>query len=1101
MTPRQLGPWLLERPLGRGGMGEVWLARHHGLRIPVALKLLSEDASRRPGLRAVWEMELQAQARMHHPGIVHLRDRGRVTEAEARLHDDWEVGRSWAALEWVDGYTLRTRVGRIHWDDVRAMVLRLLDALAHCHARGVVHRDLKPSNVLVDERGWPHLTDFGLAHLTDRLPQPEVRYTPAGTPGYMAPEQFHAHWRDFGPGTDLYGLGCLVWQLLTGRVPFNGGDFRTVAQQHRKQAPPPLESLVPVPDGVEDWLGRLLAKRVEDRPASAAEAARELMALPTLARRAPPSSGAGPCLRRMLVSAPELPAQWSYSGTTAPPLPAPGVGRSLVGLAEPPLVARAELMDVLWDDLRAVLGSRSLQVRVIEGGVGVGKSRLASWLGHRAEELGLARTMWSPLSESPNGRELWLRGLAAWGLEEEALRARLQRLTSGDPLSDGLAWSGLAAWLHGESVSTFGEVDAVAGLQASVLAQLARRHPVVLVLDGIEASSSQLRLVEALERVAYDAPILVLLTSTEGVLPDHPRLQVGALDVEQGRQLVRSLAGLDPQLVESVVERTGGNPMFALQLVAAWARRRVLHAGPRGLTLRDDNQEVPASLAVTWLRRVEALLVHRPTTVGPLFELAAIAGPQLTLQRWQRLASLANLADPAPVLEGLLDDGLMVRTADDALGWVHGLAREALITRSRHGGRFSSFNRVIARELLASAEASPMAVGTHLLEGGQAEEAQPRLLLAVQRRYRRGELHRADQAGRLWVRAMEDQGIAASDPRWTPGRIQFVKLARAMGDGNRVREELRALEAHPHGDDAKLEVRRARAWLLSADGELRQAVPLLSDALTVARETGSLELHAELAWDLGAQLRAVGRLDEAAPCFAEAAEQWKQLGDAFQVARCVLAQAQVLLLRGHLAEAQEHLTSLDVPAAGPGWLVRARREALWGDLQGAMGRLPEAEARWQRAARALDACGDPQATSVRWRLASLSLERGRADLALDAAEQVLAEGRLRRDPTDLARGHLLLAASQAFRSRWRLAETALTEARAGFARTGAVDSHAPWVAERLAQQANRCGRDTLARDATMLLLELGVALGAKRWVDAAHEMLAQLGSDLFEVLG
>jgi eukaryotic-like serine/threonine-protein kinase len=209
-----LGPFALRAPLDRGGMGVVWRAVHEASDVPVAIKLIPMP-ERGAGTRV--RDEVRATAALDHPGIVALLDHGEV-DTDAL---DVPRGSLWLAMELVSGGSLVPWLDDLSWEATRRVLLALLDALAHAHARGVVHRDLKPANVLVagsdDRRPGLRLTDFGIAAVLDA--QGAIGQ-PAGTLHYMAPEQILGHWREYGPWTDLYALGVLAWRITTGRTPY-----------------------------------------------------------------------------------------------------------------------------------------------------------------------------------------------------------------------------------------------------------------------------------------------------------------------------------------------------------------------------------------------------------------------------------------------------------------------------------------------------------------------------------------------------------------------------------------------------------------------------------------------------------------------------------------------------------------------------------------------------------------------------------------------------------------------------------------------------------------------------------------------------------------
>ncbi|MCA9580050.1 MAG: protein kinase, partial [Myxococcales bacterium] len=173
----------------------------------------------------------------------------------------------------------------LDWPALSQMLGGLLAALAHAHAHGVIHCDIKPANVLLSEGTGGavaiKVTDFGFAHaLVGRLADdPQAGPISAGTPAYMPPEQLCGRARELGPWTDLYALGCMVWELCCGRLPFAGGSLPEICEGHLYRPPPAFEPRIAVPDGLEGWLRRLLAKPIGERFAFAADAAHALRSL------------------------------------------------------------------------------------------------------------------------------------------------------------------------------------------------------------------------------------------------------------------------------------------------------------------------------------------------------------------------------------------------------------------------------------------------------------------------------------------------------------------------------------------------------------------------------------------------------------------------------------------------------------------------------------------------------------------------------------------------------------------------------------------------------------------------------------------------------
>ncbi len=245
----------LRAQIGRGGMGVVWRARDERLERDVALKVLHPWVADDPDLRERFEREAAALARLEHPNVVRLYD---VLE-----HD----GQTVLVMELFDGLSLDALVASrtLDWDEARRYAAPVAAALAHAHTRGVVHRDLTPANVLV-ERGTGRIvvTDFGLARLARSSRTAPISGVLAGTPEYWAPEQ--AAGRRTGPATDLYALGCILFRLLSGRMPFEGEDRLATGLRRAYEAAPSLGGPTPnAPPEAVALVDRLLAREPEDR--------------------------------------------------------------------------------------------------------------------------------------------------------------------------------------------------------------------------------------------------------------------------------------------------------------------------------------------------------------------------------------------------------------------------------------------------------------------------------------------------------------------------------------------------------------------------------------------------------------------------------------------------------------------------------------------------------------------------------------------------------------------------------------------------------------------------------------------------------------------
>jgi eukaryotic-like serine/threonine-protein kinase len=275
----------VERLLGRGGLGSVVLARDPAGAV-VALKLIDLGGGAAADMARAFAREVNLHRRLRHPGIVAVLDAGQVGEL------------AYIAMEYVAGGDLG-HLGRARqpWPVRRAAEItgRVAHALAHAHALGIVHHDVKPANILLDEAAdLIKLVDFGLARLADL--QRSRTGVLAGTPAYMSPEQLAEGAQD--ARADLYSLGVVLFELLTGQLPYEATSLGALLRQVSQLPAPAVRTLrLEVPPALSDLVARLLAKRPAHRPAGAQVVAEALDAmLPDLpagvAAGAPPGRGA-----------------------------------------------------------------------------------------------------------------------------------------------------------------------------------------------------------------------------------------------------------------------------------------------------------------------------------------------------------------------------------------------------------------------------------------------------------------------------------------------------------------------------------------------------------------------------------------------------------------------------------------------------------------------------------------------------------------------------------------------------------------------------------------------------------------------------------------
>jgi hypothetical protein len=283
------GRYLLKERVGRGGMGEVWRATHVMVDRPVAIKIVLPGWSSDLTFARRFRREAQIAASLDHPGITTVYDLGE------------ENGRLFVVMEWLDGGNLDEVVqgnpGGLPVDMTLDWGRQIAEALAYAHAEGVVHRDVKPANLMLKSRDNTvvKVCDFGIARSTESTAITLTGH-PLGTAAYMAPEQCRGARVD--GRADLYSLGCVMYELLTGHTPFPRGQRpEALMYQHVNEPPPPPRSVRPDIDGdIEALLLRLLAKDPGGRPADAAAVAGELAALLAPAAPAAPAPPAPPAV-------------------------------------------------------------------------------------------------------------------------------------------------------------------------------------------------------------------------------------------------------------------------------------------------------------------------------------------------------------------------------------------------------------------------------------------------------------------------------------------------------------------------------------------------------------------------------------------------------------------------------------------------------------------------------------------------------------------------------------------------------------------------------------------------------------------------------------
>lgn len=256
MTSRTIGPFELERQIGVGGMGLVYSAIYQETGKRVALKILAPGLMSDPKLLKRFEREIEILKRLDHPNIVKYYGGG--TQGNQRYY----------AMEFIDGGSLQQVLknrGRLSWEQTLHVGRQVSSALEHAHNAGIIHRDLKPANLFLTRKGRLKLGDFGIARDTEATALTAAGKT-VGTYAYMAPEQIQTGLPISGR-TDLYALGCLLYECLVGEPPFKSSNPMDMLMQHLNDDPYNVCEKVPdCPIWLDQLIDRLLAKNPDDRP-------------------------------------------------------------------------------------------------------------------------------------------------------------------------------------------------------------------------------------------------------------------------------------------------------------------------------------------------------------------------------------------------------------------------------------------------------------------------------------------------------------------------------------------------------------------------------------------------------------------------------------------------------------------------------------------------------------------------------------------------------------------------------------------------------------------------------------------------------------------
>lgn len=829
-APAMIGPYRVSRTLGEGGIGVVYEAAHAVTGERVAVKTVRlPEASMLASIRR----EVYALQRLRHPGVVRVIDQG----------VDAELG-PWYAMELLVGASLRRRFEAwreargdgpsraAELADVATVFHAMCEALEVVHASGVVHRDLKPENVMLTDDGRVVLVDFGLASQFGVLDRVGYARSNGGTLRYLAPELLEGDEAD--ARADLYALGCMLYESLSGATPFEGSSRRALLEQHRAGALRPLSSRVEgAPRGLDELLALTLARRAEDRVGHASDVARALVALG--ARAAPPA--VSPYLYRASLVGREAVIERVADATWRS---ARGHGFAML-LGEGGVGKTRVLVDV------AARLQRD-RVRVIEGGA---EHRAAGRDGGRGA---------TPLST--------FKPFLAWAADqcrEDPARFEDDLVA---PFGDVLARyepSFAALRTEGPRAPVETTQRAVVESLRRALAVCAADAPLALVLDDLQwADELSLALVAALTGDdARPEGLTVIAASRPEELPDSLRvalretralqIDLGRLDVGEVSSLVRGLLAMrevPPELADFVFARSEGNPFFAAEYVRAAiveghlrrddAGRWFLAREAQGAALR-ESVSAPSSVAevVRW----------RLADLGPdaslTLDAAAVLGRE---PHGEVLSAVVGLAETSlfEALDELRRRQVLEPARDGRLRFAHDLLREtAARALSRDHARRLHRRAAEASERHPSTRDDVESIGFHWARAGVDDRAARCLARAADLAR---EAFANQRAATLYGAAHDHASQLVTGPDEATWRALCASLDERRGvvlerlgahdDARRAfGRSLAAIDDHDRVDRARLKRLMAKTWeALHRHAEARAAYDEASAELDAVAE-------------------------------------------------------------------------------------------------------------------------------------------------------------------------------------------------------------------------------------------------------------------------
>ncbi|MFU8804968.1 MAG: ATP-binding protein, partial [Bradymonadaceae bacterium] len=800
-----------------------------------------------------------------------------------------------------------------------------------------------------------------------------------------------------------------------------------------------------------------------------------------------------------------MPQTWRRKEAPRRTMEMVGVGIELFGLRQVPFVDRVEERDAIWNALWGVHQARKPRGILLTGLGGTGKTRLAEWITERAHEVGAASILTahhSPISGPADGVGRMIANyLRCVGQSREHILTRVRALIGEDgPLdADDLhACMALTELIAPAADPHYDESSARVRFNnpkerhlvfQRFLARLATRRPILLLFDDIQWGNESLEYIQSLFEplVSEKLPVLVLMTLGQEALAARPlakrqvtaiwnernvdTITVEPLKPDDHRQLIEHLLGLEADLVDKVVQRTAGNPLFAVQLIGDWIERGMLGLGRDGFYLKPGEEAwLPDDIHHVIRDRIAQLV--KQDLDGPAqsaliaLELAAALGHDVERREWEYACRLNGIPVPLLVLDAMVTSRL---AQVNRQGWAftQGVFRESLERLAIEAGRWPEHHRICAEMLIQLYSAHHPGIGQriahHFIEAGAWNEALEPLLLAARQNWVRCDFEPARALYNLYEDALEKLNLPPVDKRRIHG---WTERASMLMRQNEIEEALALLdtaEAPARTQRWRLELGQiliTRAKLFMQRGQISEGIILAQEAMAIFDEVEDPLGQIRSTYCLADLYYWGGNLTQALKYYIRALEGFIKLDEPYEAATVKMSLG---ALYTKLDRAEEGIASLEeaievFETVGDSNALANCLNSL-GELNRFAGRLAQAEVYYQKALTTLERIGINDDTIVCFNLGLTLLAQEKY-----ADADVIFKDVLRSLLASTRKGYIGLAhvgnlPGSAVNRDWKRWDHHLSEARRHLMESGMVDTDGARIAELAGKIAIEAGED------------------------------------------